>query len=148
MLETSKAKRAATAASPSTDGDVAGLPLEAAIRRKTAKIGVLGLGYVGLPLIRTFVAAGFPTLGFDVDKTKVQSLQAGRSYIEHISSDWIGRCVSKGKFAATADMGRLAEADAVLICVPTPLNLSRDPSNTGRCCVHLLVQLRAHSPAI
>ena len=68
MLETSKAKRATTAASPGTDGDVAGLPLEAAIRRKTAKIGVLGLGYVGLPLIRTFVAAGFPTLGFDVDE--------------------------------------------------------------------------------
>ena len=105
----------------------AGLPLEGAIRQKTAKIGVIGLGYVGLPLIRTFVAAGFQTLGFDVDAEKVKSLQAGRSYIEHIPSEWIGRCVSEGKFAATADMSRLAEADALLICVPTPLNQSRDP---------------------
>jgi UDP-N-acetyl-D-glucosamine dehydrogenase len=103
------------------------LSLEAAIRRKTAKIGVVGLGYVGLPLIRTFVAAGFRTLGFDVDEAKVKSLQAGHSYIEHISSDWIGRCVSEGQFTPTADMCRLAEADALLICVPTPLSLSRDP---------------------
>ncbi len=103
------------------------LPLEAAISQKTAKVGVVGLGYVGLPLIRTFVAAGFPTLGFDVDEAKVKSLQAGHSYIEHISSDWIAQCVGQGKFAPTADMDRLAEADVLLICVPTPLNASRDP---------------------
>ena len=60
-------------------------------------------------------------------QAKVKSLQAGRSYIEHIPSEWIGRCVSEGKFAPTADMGRLAEADAMLICVPTPLSPSRDP---------------------
>ena len=101
--------------------------LEAAIRQKTATVGVIGLGYVGLPLIRTFVAAGFRTLGFDVDAKKVDSLQAGRSYIEHIPSEWIARCVSEGKFTATADMSRLPEADALLICVPTPLNQSRDP---------------------
>ena len=101
--------------------------LEASLVNKTAKIGVLGLGYVGLPLIRTFVAAGFQTLGFDVDESKVNSLQAGKSYIEHIPSDWIARCVSDGRFSPTADMSRLAEADAVLICVPTPLNRSRDP---------------------
>jgi UDP-N-acetyl-D-glucosamine dehydrogenase len=127
MPETSKAKRATTAAAPGTDGNVVGGPLGAAIRRKTAKIGVMGLGYVGLPLIRTFVAAGFQTLGFDVDEKKVKELQAGRSYIEHISSDWIGRCVSEGKLSPTADMARLAEADAILICVPTPLSPSRDP---------------------
>ncbi|MCD4727599.1 MAG: hypothetical protein K8R46_08055, partial [Pirellulales bacterium] len=84
--------------------------LEAAIERKTAKIGVIGLGYVGLPLVRTFVAAGFKNLGFDVDKSKVESLQAGRSYIEHISSEWIGQCVAEGKLSPTADMDRLAEA--------------------------------------
>ena len=104
-----------------------GVPLEAAIRRKTAKIGVIGLGYVGLPLIRAFIAAGFQTLGFDVDAEKVKSLQAGRSYIEHIPSEWIGRCVNEGKFTPTADMGRMTEADALLICVPTPLSQSRDP---------------------
>ena len=101
--------------------------MEAAIERKTAKIGVIGLGYVGLPLVRTFVAAGFKNLGFDVDKSKVESLQAGRSYIEHISSEWIGQCVAEGKLSPTADMDRLAEADVLLICVPTPLSRSRDP---------------------
>lgn len=98
-----------------------------AIRQKTARVGVLGLGYVGLPLIRTFVAAGFRTFGFDVDARKIESLSAGKSYIEHIPSEWIGRCVGDGTFTPTADMSRLAEADALLICVPTPLNRSRDP---------------------
>jgi len=107
-----------------------GLPLEDAILKRTATLGVIGLGYVGLPLIRTFVAAGFKTLGFDVDATKVESLLAGRSYIEHVASEWIGRYVSQGAFAPTADMARLVEADAVLICVPTPLNQSRDPDLT------------------
>jgi UDP-N-acetyl-D-glucosamine dehydrogenase len=104
-----------------------GMLLKAAIQQKTAKIGVIGLGYVGLPLIRTFIAAGFQTLGFDVDAEKVKSLQAGRSYIEHIPSEWINRYVSEGKFTPTADMNRLVEADTLLICVPTPLNQSRDP---------------------
>jgi UDP-N-acetyl-D-glucosamine dehydrogenase len=101
--------------------------LEAAIRQKTAKIGVIGLGYVGLPLIRTFVAAGFQTLGFDVDARKVESLRSGQSYIEHIPSEWIGRYVAERKFAPTTEMARMAEADALLICVPTPLSPSRDP---------------------
>ncbi len=105
----------------------AGRHLEAAFIQKTAKIGVIGLGYVGLPLIRTFVAAGFQTLGYDVDTEKVQRLQAGQSYIEHIPSEWISQCVNKGKFTPTADMNRLVEADVLLICVPTPLNASRDP---------------------
>ena len=112
---------------PAADNNASNLPLETALLQKTAKIGVVGLGYVGLPLIRTFVAAGFRTLGFDVDQSKVDSLQAGQSYIEHIPSDWISRCVKEGKFAATAQMDRLAEADALLICVPTPLSASRDP---------------------
>ena len=101
--------------------------LEQAIADKTAIIGVTGLGYVGLPLIRAFVAAGFRTMGFDVDRTKVERLLAGESYIEHIESDWIAQCVENGTFEPTADMQRLAEADALLICVPTPLSESRDP---------------------
>jgi UDP-N-acetyl-D-glucosamine dehydrogenase len=101
--------------------------LEVAIRDKTAKVGVIGLGYVGLPLIRTFVASGFQTLGFDVDPKKVESLLAGFSYIEHIPSEWIAQCVREGTFTPTADMKRLVEADALLICVPTPLSASRDP---------------------
>jgi UDP-N-acetyl-D-glucosamine dehydrogenase len=85
---------------------------------------------VGLPLIRAFVAAGFRTLGFDVDQSKVQQLVAGKSYIKHIASEWIARCVAEGTFLPTADMTRLGEADALLICVPTPLNESRDPDLT------------------
>ncbi|MCA9246003.1 MAG: nucleotide sugar dehydrogenase, partial [Planctomycetales bacterium] len=89
--------------------------------------GVVGLGYVGLPLIQAFVGAGFQTLGFDVDQSKVDSLLAGKSYIGHIPSEWISQCIDEGKFTPTADMARLAEADAILICVPTPLSDSRDP---------------------
>ncbi len=100
------------------------------IDRKTARVGVIGLGYVGLPLVRAFEAAGFGTLGFDVDPAKVERLRAGESYIEHISGEWIARCVARGTFEPTADMGRLGEADALLICVPTPLSDSRDPDLT------------------
>ncbi|OYV84421.1 MAG: UDP-N-acetyl-D-glucosamine dehydrogenase, partial [Planctomycetia bacterium 21-64-5] len=104
--------------------------LEASLRDKTARIGVIGLGYVGLPLVRTFVAAGYSTLGFDVDRAKVDRLLAGESYIRHIESDWIARCIAENVFQPTTDMRRLAEADAVLICVPTPLTDSRDPDLT------------------
>jgi UDP-N-acetyl-D-glucosamine dehydrogenase len=104
--------------------------LEEAIRNRSAKIGVIGLGYVGLPLIRAFISGGFKTMGFDVDQAKVDKLLSGQSYIKHISSDWIGNHVSDGYFEPTADMRRLAEADALLICVPTPLNETRDPDLT------------------
>ena len=104
--------------------------LEQAIRDKSAKVGVIGLGYVGLPLIRAFVAAGFRTMGFDLDRKKIDRLVAGESYIKHIPAEWIAQCVGRGAFVPTADMRRLCEADAVLICVPTPLNDSRDPDLT------------------
>ena len=101
--------------------------LETLIREKRAKIGVVGLGYVGLPLIRAFVAAGFRTLGFDVDQSKVDRLLRGESYIGHIDAKWIATCVTEQVFEPTADMARLAEADCLLICVPTPLSDDRDP---------------------
>ena len=104
--------------------------LEQAIRDRSAKVGVIGLGYVGLPLIRAFVAAGFQTMGFDVDQTKVDRLVAGKSYIKHIPAAWIAECVNNGSFVPTADMKRLSEPDALLICVPTPLNETRDPDLT------------------
>ena len=103
------------------------MKLEVAIREHTARVGVVGLGYVGLPLIRAFVAAGFRTLGFDVDQHKVDQLRAGRSYIKHIPAAWIEECLAGGRFEPTADLRRLSEADCVLICVPTPLSDSRDP---------------------
>ena len=101
--------------------------LASAIENKSAKVGVVGLGYVGLPLIRAFIAADYRTLGFDVDQAKVDKLKAGKSYIAHIASDWIARCIADHSFEPTTDLRRLAEADCILICVPTPLSESRDP---------------------
>ena len=98
-----------------------------AIENRDCLVGVIGLGYVGLPLIDAFTNAGFRCLGFDVDQRKVDSLQAGKSYIKHIGSEKIGNWLSKGLFDATADMARLSEPDALLICVPTPLDDARDP---------------------
>uniref|UniRef100_A0A7C2PAH5 Nucleotide sugar dehydrogenase n=1 Tax=Schlesneria paludicola TaxID=360056 RepID=A0A7C2PAH5_9PLAN len=97
------------------------------IRTRQAVIGVIGLGYVGLPLIRAFTAAGLRCMGFDVDQTKVDKLKAGQSYIKHIDSAAIAQLIKEKKFEPTADMGRLNEADCIIICVPTPLNESRDP---------------------
>ncbi len=101
--------------------------LDQAISNKTAKIGIVGLGYVGLPLIRAFIAAGFSTMGFDVDQRKVDMLAAGKSYIDHIKPEWIQEWTASDKFEPTADMARLAEADALLICVPTPSQTAVTP---------------------
>jgi len=97
------------------------------IQKRHAVIGVVGLGYVGLPLIRAFTAAGFRCMGFDVDQTKVDKLRAGESYIKHIDSAAIGQLIREKKLEPTADMSRLSEPDCIIICVPTPLNESRDP---------------------
>jgi len=101
--------------------------LKAALEKKTAKIGVVGLGYVGLPLLKVFIEAGFQTLGFDLDETKVAQLSAGTSYIKHVSDEWIQKSITQKRFEPTTDMERLSEADAILICVPTPLTEGRDP---------------------
>lgn len=101
--------------------------LQQKIDQQTALVGVIGLGYVGLPLISAFTNAGFRCIGYDVDDSKVQSLKAGESYIQHISSSQIQDWNSRNVLEATSDMQRLSEADVLLICVPTPLNDSRDP---------------------
>ena len=101
--------------------------LREAIEKKSALIGIVGLGYVGLPLARTFLEAGFRCLGFDLDENKIEQLEAGQSYIKHIDSDWIACQVEAGSFQATSDMRRLAEPDVILICVPTPLTGDRQP---------------------
>ncbi|GAB5404479.1 MAG: nucleotide sugar dehydrogenase [Aureliella sp.] len=92
-----------------------------------AIVGIVGLGYVGLPLVDAFLEAGFRVLGFDVDQCKVDRLNLGESYISHISDETIQAWKRDARFEATSKMARLAEADAILICVPTPLNESRDP---------------------
>jgi UDP-N-acetyl-D-glucosamine dehydrogenase len=101
--------------------------LQHRLSTKTATIGVIGLGYVGLPLLQAFMQAGCRTIGFDVDQRKVDSLLAGVSYIRHVPSNWIAEWLQQQRFTATADMSRLCEPDAILICVPTPLTDSRDP---------------------
>lgn len=93
---------------------------------QTAVIGIVGLGYVGLPLMLRYTDAGFRVLGFDIDTFKTDRLNAGESYIEHIPSEKIAAARRKG-FEATDDFSRIAEADAVILCVPTPLNKYREP---------------------
>ncbi|MCG6155230.1 nucleotide sugar dehydrogenase [Rubinisphaera margarita] len=101
--------------------------LKQKIEDKKSIIGVIGLGYVGLPLISAFFNKGFKALGFDVDPAKVDALNAGKSYIKHINSKEVTDWRESGRFEATADASRMAEADVLLICVPTPLSDSRDP---------------------
>ena len=92
-----------------------------------AKVGVIGLGYVGLPLVLRFCEEGFSVTGFDVDVEKVSSLMKGRSYIKHIPSSSIKEAVEAGFLKATSDMSKLRDMDAIIICVPTPLTSMREP---------------------
>ena len=101
------------------------------------KIAIVGLGYVGLPLSLQFARSGVSVLGLDVDPAKIESLNAGRSYIKHIESAHIAEHVKEKKFEASADFSRIKEVEAVIICVPTPLNKNREPDisfiiNTGK----------------
>lgn len=103
--------------------------LKARVLERRATVGVLGLGYVGLPLARAFGAAGVRVLGFDVDTRKVEQLNSGKSYIGHISAETV-QAMRAGGFEATTEFARLSEADALLICVPTPLTATREPDLT------------------
>ncbi len=101
------------------------------------KITIIGLGYVGLPLSLQFARSGVTVLGLDVDPAKVKLLNAGRSYIRHIGSAGVREQVAAERFSASADFARVREAEAVIICVPTPLNKNREPDisyivNTGK----------------
>ena len=95
--------------------------------RREAHIAVIGLGYVGLPLALAFHDAGFAVLGFDTDPGKITKLEAGESYIRHIDNDAIAGLAASDRFAGTTDPTRLGDADAILICVPTPLTRYREP---------------------
>jgi UDP-N-acetyl-D-glucosamine dehydrogenase len=97
------------------------------IADKSAIIGIIGLGYVGLPLMLRFAEAGYKVLGFDIDPDKITKLTAGQSYIKHIPSELIAAAVHAGLFAGTSDFTRAREVDAIIICVPTPLNKFREP---------------------
>ena len=100
------------------------------------QVGIVGLGYVGLPLGLQFARTGLKVLGLDIDAAKVAALNAGKSYIHHIQSQWVQEQVDKGQFVASSDFACVREVQAVVICVPTPLNKNREPDisyilNTG-----------------
>ena len=101
------------------------------IKDKQAVVGIIGLGYVGLPLVLRFCEVGFQVLGFDTDASKVERLNRGESYIKHIASTRLATLLTPregaGQFAATNDLGRLGEPDVLIICVPTPLTAKREP---------------------
>ncbi len=97
------------------------------VKDKKVIVGVLGLGYVGLPLAREFASVGIKVVGFDIDEEKVGILNSGRSIIKHIAHSEVKRIVKAGLFRATANMAKLETVDAILVCVPTPLTDSREP---------------------
>ena len=97
------------------------------IEKKTAVVGIIGLGYVGLPLAMAASEKGFRIIGFDTDESKIKMLSGKKQYIKHLDSRAYGKMLSSGRFAATTDFSRLGEADVILICVPTPLTSQREP---------------------
>jgi len=97
------------------------------IQNAEAMIGVIGLGYVGLPLALAYAEKNFQVLGFDVDSNKIKALNSGTSYISHIDASKVKQVVQSGKLSATTDFSRLGEPDAIIICVPTPLTPQLDP---------------------
>src|SRR5262245_58455169 len=91
------------------------------------KIAIVGLGYVGLPLSIQFAHSGVEVIGLDIDPAKVEALNRGSSYIKHISHQAINECLKKGAFLASTDFSKVGGVEAVIICVPTPLNKNREP---------------------
>jgi UDP-N-acetyl-D-glucosamine dehydrogenase len=107
------------------------------MKTKNTKIAIIGLGYVGLPLALQFARSGVSVLGVDIDPAKVKTLNRGQSYIEHIAGETISLQLKEGRFEATTDFARIRDCQAVIICVPTPLNKNREPDisyivETGR----------------
>ena len=103
------------------------MSLKSKIENNKAVVGVIGLGYVGLPLLAAFHRAGFPTLGFDVDPNKINALKKGESYLKHLGPELVTGLHKGAKFDATADFGRMGEADVLISCVPTPLGKHLEP---------------------
>lgn len=101
--------------------------LEHKIKTRTATVGVVGLGYVGLPLLRAFFQSGFPVVGYDVDTTKIEMLKRGESYLKHLGEDFVRDLSKSPKFLPTANPADLAKADAIILCVPTPLGKHGEP---------------------
>jgi UDP-N-acetyl-D-glucosamine dehydrogenase len=101
--------------------------LLAAVGERRASVGIIGLGYVGLPLSLTAAQAGFRVVGFDINEARVSGLNGGETFMKHVPRSMLADVIAAGRFEATADFGRLGELDALLICVPTPLTRHREP---------------------
>src|SRR6267143_6233984 len=97
------------------------------VKDQRAHVGVIGLGYVGLPLATEFAARGFNATGFEVDDKKVEQINAGRSYIGDVATGQVQELVQAGRLQATTDFDHLKECDAIIICVPTPLRKTKEP---------------------
>src|SRR5215204_7168850 len=106
------------------------MSLQKKITDSTAVVGVIGLGYVGLPLLAAFHRAGFPTLGFDIDPSKINALKKGENYLKRLGAEMTQGLLKGAKFDATADFSRMGEADVLISCVPTPLGKHLEPDLT------------------
>ena len=101
--------------------------LKLRLTNRKAVIGVIGLGYVGLPLVHHFYQVGFRVIGIDADPNKIKALQQGRGYVRHLPADWAPEAIAKNQFLVSCDYNCLTEADCVIVCVPTPLDKHREP---------------------
>jgi UDP-N-acetyl-D-glucosamine dehydrogenase len=122
--------------------------LLAKIIERRAVVGVIGLGYVGLPLAVEFGRGGLRVVGFDLDESRVELINSGRSYIPDVTTEVLQALAERGKLAATADFSRLKEADAVIICVPTPLRKTKEPDISYILAAAEQVKERLHSPQL
>src|ERR1041385_1728769 len=103
------------------------------IKDKHARVGVIGLGYVGLPLATEFASKGFNAIGFEVDSNKVEQINSGQSYIGDVASESIKEAVDAGRLKATTDFDHLKDCDAIIICVPTPLRKTKEQIGRASC---------------
>src|SRR5262245_34832744 len=118
------------------------------IAEHRAAVGVIGLGYVGLPLAAEFSRGGLKVIGFDLDQSRVDSINAGRSYIPDVSTETIATLVEQGKLSAATDFSRLTKTDAVIICVPTPLRKTKEPDISYILAAAEQVKTHLHSPQL
>lgn len=115
---------------------------------RRAIVGVIGLGYVGLPLAVEFARAGLKAIGFDLDQSRVDQINNGRSYIPDVPTEMVGALVEQGKLSAASDFSHLSETDAVIICVPTPLRKTKEPDISYILAAAEQVKLHIHSPQL
>jgi UDP-N-acetyl-D-glucosamine dehydrogenase len=118
------------------------------IIERRAVVGVIGLGYVGLPLAVEFGRGGFTVVGFEVDEARIEIINSGKSYIPDVPTDMVKALVERGKFSATTDFSRLKETDAVIICVPTPLRKTKEPDISYILAASEQLRATLHSPQL